>query len=512
MEHLIDVWRECVERFPRKTGVIAEGKPHDYASLEERVSSLAGALSARFGVKRGERVIVRMKNSLPFFLAYWATLRLGAAVAAVGPRLSPREAAGVIRALSSDGGGRVLLLDTGTEHPEKAMSGVEHVLDAEEIVALADSGERAPGGAAIEGADLAVLAHTSGTTGAPKIAQVSHADLLFNLKIACLALSLRHEDVLLVSVPMTHCGPLYSYMPVAAYLGATLAITPETKVKALAEIVNSGGVTVWPGVPTLFHQLATAKSVDDSWLAGVRVLAYAGSPMRPETIRRLRARWGHLALHNFFGLTETISITHVLPSPDALSHADSVGKLCPEVHARIVDDEGADVPPGEVGELCFHRANVVRGYWGRPGFIDKSFLDDESGDWFRTGDLASRDEDGYFYIRGRSKDMIITAGENVYAEEVEQTLARHPDVEDVAVVGVPATGVRASLGELVKAVIVPAEGSVPAPTAIKRFAFEHLASYKVPQIVEFRDKLPRNPSGKVLKDELRRADAETSGS
>ena len=501
MEHLLDVWKECVLGFPRKAGVIAEGEPHGYAELDLRVRSLAGVLARRFGVKKGERVIVRMRNSLPFYLAYWATLRLGAVVAAVGPRLSPREAAGVIRALSAGGGGRVLVQDPGTD-PVTGATPVEHELEADELMALADAGEDAPSEAEIGPRDLAVLAHTSGTTGAPKIAEVTHADLLFNLKVAIMAFSLRHEDVVLVSVPMTHCGPLYSYMPSAAYLGATLAITPETKPKALAEIVRSAGVTVWPGVPTLFHQLATSKSVDDSCLAGVRTLAYAGSPMRPESVRRLRARWPHLALHNFFGLTETISMTHVLPSPDALTHADSIGKLCPEVRARIVDEEGKDVPPGEVGELCFHRSNVVRAYWGRPGFIEKSFLEGAGGDWFRTGDLASRDEDGYFCIRGRSKDMIITAGENVYAEEVEEVLARHPDVGDVAVVGVPATGVRASLGELVKAVVVPAEGSFPTPTEIKRFAFEHLTSYKVPQIVEFREKLPRNPSGKVLKDEL----------
>lgn len=516
-ENLVDVWEECARRFPRKAGVTVAGARDEgesrgcsslsYAELDKRVRSLAGALARRFGVKKGERVIIEMRNSLPFFIAYWASLRLGAVVAAVNPRLAPREAARVVRALSGGKGGRVLLHDSDLEPPTDG-TGIERALSREALMELAD-GEDAPPAPRIRGDDLAVLAHTSGTTGEPKIAEVTHADLLFNLKVAIIAHSLRHEDVILVGVPMFHCTPLYSLMPSAAYLGATLVITPETGPKQLAETARSAGATVWFGVPTLFHQLATARGVDDSCLAGVRLLAYAGSPMRPAAIRRLRERWGHVALHNFFGLTETISMTHVLPSRDALTHGDSIGKLLPEVYARIVDESGNDARPGEVGELCFHRSNVVRGYWGRPGLLDESFFADERGDWFRTGDLASRDPEGYFYIRGRSKDMIITAGEDVYAAEVEKVLARHPDVRDVAVVGVPATGVRASLGELVKAVVVPAEGRRPTVADVKRFASEHLTSYKVPQIVEFRDRLPRNEAGKVLKDALRRSDPDT---
>jgi acyl-CoA synthetase (AMP-forming)/AMP-acid ligase II len=388
---------------------------------------------------------------------------------------------------------------------------VEYVIDAEEVLAMADSGASLPPAPDTAGDDLAVLAHTSGTTGEPKIAVVTHGDLLFNLKIAIFAHSLRHEDVILVGVPMFHCTPLYSLLPSAAYLGATLVITSETKPRLLAEIARRDAATVWFGIPTSFHQLAVSKSVDDAALEGLRLLAYAGSPMRPETVRRVRGRFRTVALHNFFGLTETISMTHVLPSADALSHADSIGKLLPEVYARIVDEDGGDVRPGEVGELCFHRSNVIRAYWGKPGLLDESFFTDESGDWFRTGDRASRDGQGYFRIRGRSKDMIITAGENVYAMEVEAVLARHPGVEDVAVVGVPATGVRTSLGELVKAVIVPAEGKSPTAAEIKRFGFEHLTSYKVPQIVEFVRELPRNAAGKVLKSELVRPERPDNG-
>ncbi len=506
LESLVDIWDECVGRFPRKTAVVAGGtggtggEGHSYADLDRRVQALAGVLAGRFGVRKGDRVGIMMRNSLEFFVIFWAVHRAGAVVAAVSTRLAKREASCVVRT----SGARVLIRDPGLGDLVADAPDIEHVIETADVLSLADSRTKPPPDPYTAGDDLAVLAHTSGTTGEPKIAEVTHANLLFNLRIACLAHSLRHEDVILVGVPMFHCGPLYTFMPAAAYLGATLAITPETKPVPLAEFARSSGATVWFSVPTLYHQIAVLKRIDDSCLAGARLLAYAGSPMRPVTIRRLRERWPRVGLHNFFGLTETISMTHVLPSADALSRADSIGKLLPEVNARIVDDEGRDCPPGEVGALMFHRSNVVRAYWARPGLLDEAFR----GDWFDTGDLAMRDEDGYFYVRGRSKDMIITAGENVYAEEVEGVLARHPEVRDVAVVGVPATGVRASLGELVKAFVVPAPGATPTAASIKRFAGEHLTSYKVPQVVEFIDELPRSASGKILKDVLREPEPE----
>jgi acyl-CoA synthetase (AMP-forming)/AMP-acid ligase II len=213
------------------------------------------------------------------------------------------------------------------------------------------------------------------------------------------------------------------------------------------------------------------------------------------TIALLRERFPHVALHNFFGLTETTSITHVLPSADAADRADSIGKLLPEVYARIIDEQGRDLPPGEVGELLLRRDNIIPGYWRQPGRLEESIREG----WFHTGDLARRDEQGYFYVQGRKKEMIIVAGQNVYALEVEAVLLRHPGVREAAVIGVPATGARAALGELVKAVIVRQPGADLTELEIKRHCAEVLPPYKRPQVVEFREELPRNATGKVLK-------------
>jgi len=219
------------------------------------------------------------------------------------------------------------------------------------------------------------------------------------------------------------------------------------------------------------------------------------------TIRKLRAQFPDVALHNFFGLTETISMTHVLRNADCEAHPDAIGRLLPFVEARIVDHADRDLPPGTPGELLFHREEIIPGYYRQAGRLDEALVKLDGRLWFRTGDLAVVDEDGFYYIKGRKKDMIIVGGENVFAVEVEAVLAAHPRVREAAVKGVPATGIRAHLGELITAYIVPAD---PALTErdLRRHCYEQLPSYKVPTFITFLDRLPRNPAGKVVKDAL----------
>jgi acyl-CoA synthetase (AMP-forming)/AMP-acid ligase II len=274
-------------------------------------------------------------------------------------------------------------------------------------------------------------------------------------------------------------------------------------VPELVRLIEKHRVTTFFGVPTLFYWLVNYRNLDQHDLSCLRLIAYAGSMMPPQTIYKLRERFPAAALHNFFGLTETISMTHVLPSCDVLTHAHSIGKPLPDIHQLIVDEQLQPVGPGTVGLLCFHRSNVVQGYWQRPGLLEESCFTYQGESYFNTGDLAVVDEDGYVVLKGRKKEMIIVGGENVYALEVENTILTHDDVMEVAAVGVEATGASAYLGELVKAVVVAKEGRKLSELDIKRHCAERLASYKVPSIVEFRDRLPRNPGGKVLKRELK---------
>ncbi len=502
---LPDIWRNIVDKFPTKTAVICDGQEHTYGEIDELISRAGAALRGRFGLQKGDRVAVAMPNSLEFFVTYWATVLSGGVIAPVNTRLGPPEMKFVIENVDA----KALVVHKQVwnaiepclpDGGPPSLVTVDFELDGQTSWdSLTDGDDEAPDPFPVGEEDLAVIAYTSGTTGQPKGAVMNHGNILFNVKNCLVAHSFRHEDIHLLVVPMFHCTPLYSLLPSSAYLGSTIVIAPRPHIGEVARLVQEHRITTFIGVPTLFHFLVTMRDFGECDFSSLKVIAYAGATMPVQTIKRLKERLPWVELRNFFGLTETTSVTHVLPGPDALARPDSVGKVLPDVGTMIADDSGSPVPPGQIGELCFRRENIVTGYWKRPGMLEESIRDG----WFHTGDLAYVDEDGYLYLRGRSKDMIIVGGENVYANEVEGVIMSHGKVLECAVVGIEATGVRAYLGELVKAVVVPEEGADLSEADVKRHCAQHLASYKVPQVVEFRSELPRNPSGKVLKRELR---------
>jgi long-chain acyl-CoA synthetase len=508
--NLAGLWCSSVARVPQSIAVRWSDGQLTYRQAHRSAFSLARKLVEDADIQTGDRVAIFMDNCPQFFLAYWAILLAGGTVCAISPRMGRVEADSVF--LRS--GAKVLICDPKLK-PDFKSSRLKVRINSDQIML---SGRQEGGGEqidcssdlpglSVDANQIAILVHTSGTTGDPKIAVMTHDDIFFNLKVAIEAHSLRESDAILSGVPMFHCTPLYSLIPACASLGACFIVTAATSALQQASHGRQCQASVWFGVPTLFHQLALAPATKDPGKSAgrdplpvsMRLLAYAGSPMRSEIIARLRQRWPKVGLHNFFGLTETISMTHLLPSSDALTHADSIGQLLPGIRACIVDGQGREVATGEVGELCFHRDNVIGQYWAAPGQLAESF----DGHWFHTGDLARVDEKGYFFLQGRSKDMIIVSGENVYASEVERVIAACPGVRDVAVLGIEAFGVRASLGELVKAVVVPEEEQTVNELDIKRFCSKKLASYKVPHIVEFRKSLPRNATGKIIKSQLK---------
>ncbi|MEW6357318.1 MAG: AMP-binding protein [Planctomycetota bacterium] len=503
---LIDVWNENLEKFPNKTAFIYQDETYTFAEIDRMASALSGHLQRRFGVKKGDRVCTALPNCIEYVIAYWAIMKLGAVIVPVNTRLSPDDIAYVLTTTK----GEVLFAHGDVWEPvEEALgqapniktviaveSSAEETVPFDDLIAEGRPGDTPP----IAEGDMAIIMHTSGTTGRPKGAIMKHGNVLFNLKNAIMTHSFRHEDVHMLVVPMFHATALYSMLPSNAYQGSTVVIAPKPDIKELVGLIEKHRITTFIGVPTLFYFLTTMKKLEKHDLSSLRLIAYAGSPMPPQTIVRLREKFPKIALHNFFGLTETISMTHVLPSQDALERADSIGKVLPQVRQLIVDDDGRPVPPGTIGELCFAKENVIDDYWKRPGLLGEAMID---GKWFRTGDYALVDGQGYVYLKGRKKEMIIVGGENVYVNEVENVVLSHPDVLEVAVVGVPATGVRAYLGEVVKAAVVLKPGSKATELDIKRHCSAKLASYEMPQIIQFMDELPRNPTGKVLKQKLK---------
>jgi len=500
-----DLWENNLLKFPNKTAVIFEGESLTYREVDYFINRFRAYLQKKCGMRQGDTVAIFAPNCLAFFIAYWAVIKLGGVVVPVNVRLKGDELAYLI------GNSEAAVLIVHKDLWEAAKDVLPQCANVQKIIAIgfADEGTSSyeeaiqyPEASAeepdIQPDDLAIIMHTSGTTGLPKGAMMRHRDVLFNIRMAIIAQSFRHSDIHLLTVPMFHATALYSMLPSSAYLGSTVLIAPRPEVRELAALIERHRATTFFGVPTLFYFLVTMKDLDQFDLSSLRLIAYAGSMMPVQTIRRLRQKFPHTELHNFFGLTETISMTHVLPNADVDTRPESIGKLLPEVWQKIIDEEGNEVPVGEVGELCFKKENVVIGYWKRPGLLEESMVDG----WFRTGDLALVDEEGYVYLRGRKKEMIIVGGENVYALEVENVLLSNENIQEAAVVGVPATGARAYLGELVKAVVVLRPGRKMTELDVKRYCAERLPSYKTPQLVEFRDALPRNPGGKVIKREL----------
>ena len=511
-----DLWENNLPRFPNKPAVIDGDVVLSFADADERIERLRTALADQLGVRQHDSVALLLPNCHEYFLLYWALVKIGAVVVPVNTRLGVDET----RHILSSTEGRVFVVHKSFWRvTREALDGCP---DIATVVTVGFTPDDAPDGKqvaayddllateplpydppAIEPDHLAIIMHTSGTTGTPKGAIMRHADLLFNVKNAIIAQSWRHEDVHLLVLPMFHATALYSMLPSSAYLGSTIVIASRPHVPSLVKLIEKHRITTFFGVPTLFHLLCNTRGLGEHDLSSLRLIAYAGSMMPTQTIHRLRECFPDVALHNFFGLTETISMTHVLPNCDALAHPDSIGKALPDIHQLIVDEDLRPVPAGTVGLLCFHRSCIVQGYWQRPGMLEEACFEHEGQPYFNSGDLAMVDTDGYVFLKGRKKEMIIVGGENVYALEVENAILTHDDVTEAAVIGVEATGASAYLGELVKAVVVAREGSGLAELDVKRHCAQRLASYKVPSLVEFRDKLPRNPTGKVVKNELK---------
>jgi len=505
LETTRDYWREAVALAPERTAVVHGGYRLTYGEADGLVERLAAGLAGAVSARR-PKVAVCLPNCLEYYLIYWAVQRLGGAIVPLNTWLKQEsldgifrnvrpdalfvrgpQDAGAIRAAESVG---AVVFATGS-----ASGGLPSYDDLIRCDAAAPEVEIAPD-------DLSIIMHTSGTTATPKGAMMRHCDLMFNVCATINAQGFSPNDIHLLVNPMFHCTALYSSLPAAAYQKAPVVIVDSSASAAtLMDTVERERITTFLSIPSVFQKILALPDLASRDASSLRVMAYAGSPMPVHTIRKLRAAFPDVALHNFFGLTETISATHVLRNDDVEDRPDSIGRLLPFVEARVVDDDLRPLPPGEVGELLFAREGVIAGYYNQPGRLEESIVELDGRPWFRTGDLAAVDADGFFYIKGRKKDMIIVGGENVYAVEVEAVLHSHEKVREAAVKGVPATGARSFLGEVVKAWIVPREPSLT-ELEVKKHCYDRLPSYKVPQFIQFVDALPRNATGKVLKDQL----------
>ncbi|MEM7355843.1 MAG: AMP-binding protein [Acidobacteriota bacterium] len=480
-----------------------------WRQVEVRTNCLAHALFRR-GLRRGDRVGILAHNSISFVEALFALARSGLVAVPINARLTAADVAGVLEDCSARG---LLAGDAHLEVARDAAGQVSamHLLaglgegggEIESYAALLASGEESepPLNKPIRGDELLVLLYTSGTTGFPKGVMYTHQRALLGTLIHVLAIGCaRRHRVLLPS-------PLYSaagFAGIACHVavGSPCHLLQFNVENALATLVRER-ITFTNLVPTTLRMLLEHPHFGDYDLSHLEVLLYGGSPMPEATLRRASAAL-RCGFRQTFATSETgLAGTVLEPEDHVLALADeackhlllSCGRPQVGVGVRILDADWREMPQGEVGEIAVACDANMTGYWNRPEATAEALRNG----WLKTGDLARRDEDGFFYLVDRKHDMIVTGALNVYPSEVERTLARHPRVADVAVVGIPDP----RWGEAVTACVVPSSGGPPAEQELLDFCRERLAGYKRPKAVHFFDEIPRNPAGKPLRRVLR---------
>ncbi len=497
MQSLNDLWTMAATEHAGRVAVIHEGHPYTYRELDHLISAFAGHLRSRLGVRPGQRVALAMPNCLHSIVCYLGAIRAGAVALPINIRLKAQE----MQFMLDDAGASVVVVHRGVwDTVRQAVEGLEALravvgisVDGTDVIPVDDllrPGEPcAPHPAGPE--DVAAIIYTSGTTGLPKGAMITHGNVLFNVQSTIAGHGFHPADIHILAVPLFHVTGLNTIMPTAFAQGATLVVTARTAPSEILALVQEHRATTFFAVPTTMILLLQTPGIERFDVSSLRLVAYSGAPMPVRSIRQLRDVFPQARLHNFFGLTETTSVTTVLPDEQALERPESIGTAVPGLELKVVDDEGRPLSPGEVGELLVKGPSVVKGYYNRPQATTEAIVHG----WLHTGDTAFIDEEGFVFLQGRKKEMIIVGGENVYPVEVENVLTGHPEVAEVAAIGKP----HAVFGEVVKAVVVLRPGASATERDLKRHCAHRLAGYKVPQVFEFRDALPRNPSGKVVK-------------
>jgi malonyl-CoA/methylmalonyl-CoA synthetase len=486
-------------RTPERPFVVFDGTTISYGEMHRRVTRAAGALAAR-GIRRGDRIGLHLENSPVFLEAYLAVLWLGAVVVPINTRYRTQELEHVV----ADAGARLVLTDAeGAAFDEVSMAAVRAgaaVLRLSTGAGATGAGFAAAGGGDPLGepvplahADLAVIGYTSGTTGRSRGAMLDHGNFLANSRAVTEAWRWTAADHLLLALPLFHTHGLAVGLHGTILQGSSMTLLPRFEEGAVCDELVEGRASMFFGVPTMFARLVEEARRRVVKPKGLRLLVSGSAPLNPRTLEDIEEALG-LRILERYGMTETVMN---LGNPfDGERRAGSVGWPFDGVEVRIADLESdAPLGQGHAGEIQLRGPNVFRGYWRDPDATRAAFTTDG---WFKTGDLGFVDGDGYHFIVGRAKELIISGGFNVHPREVEEVLEQHPLVGEAAVVGLP----DGDLGEKVVAAIVPRD---PAPTAEALVAHcrSRIAGFKKPREIHFVDALPRNALGKVQKHVLR---------
>ena len=499
-----DLLRRTAARTPEKTAIVCGEVTWTYAEFDDLCSRLAGGLRGA-GVGRDDRVAILSRNSHAFAAMRFALARLGAVLVPINFMLNASEVAYILEHSGAKllgvgpdlvALGREAAQDTKVERllwlpGEEASSAPADLMTFDDVLESAEP--IAP--AEIDGRSLLQIIYTSGTESLPKGAMLTHDSVIWQYVSCIVEGEMASEDVVLHALPLYHCAQLDVFLGPAIYVGSTNVITGTPVPDHILDLIERHRATSFFAPPSVWIGLLRSPSFDSRDLASLAKGYYGASIMPVEVLREIQRRLPNVRLWNFYGQTEIAPLATVLKPEDQLRKAGSAGRPALNVETRVVDDDLRDVAPGEVGEIVHRSPQLLQGY----------FHDDErtaaafEGDWFHSGDLATIDEDSYITVVDRKKDMIKSGGENVASREVEEVIYQLPEVSEVAVIGLPDD----YWIEAVTAIVVPKDGQSVSSDAVIAHCREKMAHFKAPKKVFLADALPKNPSGKVLKRELR---------
>lgn len=503
---ILQILTDTIQKYSSKEAVITEKRTLTYQQLDECASIVAANLKQRYGVGKGDRVAVLVGNSAEFPIIVFACMKLGAIMVPINVKLSVEE----LQYILEHSKPTVIICDKEFAEAAKMANTAEKKVEENRIFVI--GGENSfslllePGAtyeeAVIEEGDSAFILYTSGTTGRPKGAVLSHINVVHSVMNYKAIFETDETMKTLIAVPMFHVTGLVGQLLHMFYIGGTVYSMERYQNEAYIQRILDHQINFLFNVPTIFIMMSTSEEFQKHSFGFVRKVAFGGSPIYQQTFNMLKQAFPNAELHNAYGATETTSPATLMPSSYPESKVTSVGQPVPVADIKIVDPEGKECSPGESGELYIKGPMVIKEYWENPEANKSSFTD---GYW-HSGDLGVKDEEGFVYIRDRKKDMINRAGEKIFSIEVEDVLKSHPDVVEAAVIGEPDP----IFGEKVKAFVVGPKLAGTDLTFLKEHCKKSLAKFKVPEEFEVIESLPRNASGKILKNTLKNIGGKTN--
>ncbi|MCW4354539.1 long-chain fatty acid--CoA ligase [Hoyosella sp. YIM 151337] len=490
MSNLATSFLAAANATPGATAIRLDDETLTYSKLEAAARRVAGLLVQR-GIKPGDTVGIMVPNVAAFPALYYGVLLAGGVAVPMNPLLKNREIAYYL----GDSGAKLVFAwhAVAAEAEAGALEAHAGVVKVDESFLSDISAPPLAGVADRAEDDTAVILYTSGTTGHPKGAELTHFNLRRNAdRFARDWLKLSANDVVLGCLPLFHTFGQTVSMNCTLFSGATLVLLPRFTGDLALQSIQKEKVTVFAGVPTMYSAMIEAPGSADADASTLRLCCSGGAALPLDTLTSFEGKFRAVIIEGY-GLSETSPVCCFNP-PEGERKIGSVGLPLDGVEMRVINDDGATLPPGELGEICVRGENVMKGYLGRPTATAEAFIDG----WFRTGDIGKQDDDGYFYIVDRKKSLIIRGGYNVYPREVEEVLYEHPDVVEAAVIGIP----HAALGEEVGAAIAVRPGATVDTAEISEFVKARLAAYKYPRQVWVLDELPKGPTGKILRREV----------